>query len=152
MIDFYKFFAQKDVQEAVKAKIRDVQENGFVEKEFDGMLGDKKVKMILPNDVRKQLYLLKIGDQWMTDSGQLLMGGVSDLETAYNMSVNYLENITKNMLIDGEEVKDLNQIPVEDLKAYGLVYYLELLLPLSHRSATKSEESVRQILKGYLKK
>jgi len=143
MIDFLTFFAQEDVQEAVKAKVKKLQEKEFVSKDFETTLDGKRVKFVLPNDVREQMYVMTLAQKWLLDEGV-------DLEDSHKNSVKFCEFFIKNTLIDGKEVADLNAMDVEDLRAYGLVYYIELLLPLYHRSATKAKDSVKQILKGYL--
>jgi len=147
-MDFYKFFSSADVIDAMKRKIEDTQSKGFVEKKFEGMVGGKKVSFSLPSDVRKQLYIFTISEKFVSNLGY----NNEDVETAYSDSLKYLEFVSKNMLVDGEVIQDLNQLETEDLKAYALVYFLEILLPLFHRSATKAEDSVRLILKDYLKK
>lgn len=145
MIDFYKFFASSDIQEASKRKIEDIQKREFVNKDFEIEIGGKKIKFSLPNDVRKQLLALTLAQKWLLDNGS------GSLEDSHNTNIAYCELVVNNMLIDGQSVNDLNAVNVEDLKAYGLVYYMELLLPLSHRSAMKAEDSIRKILSGYLK-
>jgi len=145
MIDFFKFFARKDVQKAVKDKVKEKQDRGFVEKDFESVINGKKIKMILPNDIREQLYISNVAPRWILEEAK-------NMEESYENDLKYYEFIAKHMLIDGEEIKDINSLNFEDLKAYGMTYYLELLLPLYQRSATKTQEAVKQILKGYLKK
>lgn len=144
-MDFDKFFLQEDVQNAVKAKTKDIQDKGFIEKDFETEIDGKKVRFSLPNDIRKQLYMMSLCQKWLFD-------GSMGFKESYDCQIEYFEFIQRNMLLNGEEVKNLSELQVDDLNAYGMVYFLELMLPLFHRSSTKRESSVKTLLKGYLNK
>lgn len=129
---------------AVKERIKEKQDKKQVGGDVEVIIDEKNVKFYLPNDVREQLRITKIAMSFFSFKDL-------DFNQQFELEKIYYEFIIKHMLIDGKEIKDINELSFSNMQAYALIYLMELLLPLLSWSDTKAKDSIKLILKGHLK-
>lgn len=135
-------FNSKEIQEAFKKKVEDSQKEGFVKKDIEFIDNNKRIKLWLPNDVRKQLYLLKLGLSYLNSSDM-------EFEKAFEIEVKLIDEVIVCCLVDGNRVM-VNDLEASDIGLYVLTYLVELILPLSLTGQAKSNSRLKAMLKNYL--
>jgi hypothetical protein len=113
-------------QERIKAKADKYKNQGFADKEFRKDLNNKKIVMMLPNNVFEQHRLLNLAEE--------IFAQRLNLEDMTNLEEKYLKEIAKYTLIDGQEFANIlgqKDAELAHLETYGILYYMELLAPLS---------------------
>lgn len=138
-------YGDEKVQKAYKEKIKELQAGGSVPSSFESVLDGKEIKLNLPNDVRQQYKEVILAEEFVM---QDVINESS--EKIYDLRMTIFECARKNMLYDKKEVKDIRELPFEMIDTVVMMYVMELLLPLYHRSSTIVSERVKTTLKTYI--
>lgn len=115
------------MQERIKAKAEKYKEQGYADKDFRKDMGNKRIVMALSKNVFEQQKLLNLADE--------VLGKNLDFETQSYLEEKYLREVAKNTLIDGKELTELlgqQNFELPQLQSFSVLYYVELLAPLSH--------------------
>jgi len=140
------YLNKPEVIEAMKKKQDERKEKCIVERDVELKINGKDVKLSLPNDTRRQLYIVTLANGFIEGSLKN-----ESLEVIYDTQVKIFEFVAKNILVDGKEVGDVNELEYEDIFSYAIVYIMELALPLFHGGGTRAVDGLDQILKRYMK-
>jgi hypothetical protein len=122
---------ENKVQEQVLNKRKKYKEQGFADKDFEKTLDGKHFKIWLPSSVFEQQKLINLASRLF--SGNLSFQEESELTTLY---YNY---VCKHAHLDGKPV-NAEVLGLEQLQAFALFYWVELLFPLSLWSDEKTKE------------
>lgn len=110
----------------IKEKSEKYQEQGFADKEFRKEIKGKRVVMALPNNVYEQQKLLLMAESVMVNN-------LSFYES-FDLEKKFYEEISKNILIDNNPLSSMlgmKDYELPQLQSYSMLYYIELLAPLS---------------------
>ena len=122
---------EQKVQQQVLNKREKYKEQGFADKDFEKTIGGKHFKIWLPSSVFEQQKLINLASRIF--SGNLSFQEESELTALY---YNY---VCKHAQLDGKAV-NVDLLGLEQLQAFALFYWVELLFPLSLWSDEKTKE------------
>lgn len=128
-------------------KVKDMQANGLVGKDFEGVVNNKKVKLYLPQDVREQYKAVTIAESF------LLIRAETDTDKVLELKFKIWDIAKKNSLIDGKDgfTFNDNEFDIDFIEQIITLYLGELLLPLYHRSSMKVKDLMTNNIKQYIK-
>lgn len=122
----------------INAKIEDkrkkYEEQGYADKEFEKTVNGKFIKIWLPASVFVQQTLLSIAAKVMTNDFQDMDEGAKLTERYYRAVCSHLQIDAKNAVVDS--------LDLADLQAYALLYWVELLAPLSAWGDVKAKKAI----------
>lgn len=122
---------ENKVQDQVNDKRKKYQEQGFADKDFEKQIGGKLFKIWLPSSVFEQQKLVNLASRLF--AGSLSFQEESDLTALY---YNY---VCKHASIDNSPVQ-AELLGLEQIQAFSLLYWVELLFPLSLWSDERTKE------------
>jgi|WetSurMetagenome_2_1015567.scaffolds.fasta_scaffold364329_2 hypothetical protein len=121
-------------KEYLEQKVQRYKEQGYADKEFEKIINNKRIKIILPNSVFDQQKLLFMGLDIMTEKEL-------DFNNNFELTKKYLIEVCKNMWIDNKQINP-ESIELPELQAYGYMYWEELLYPLHLRGDILAREII----------
>lgn len=113
----------KIVEDRILAKRKKYEEQGCADKTFEKKIDGKHIKMWLPESVFVQQKLLSI-------AAKVFSGDFSNIDEEGELNERYIKAVYSHMQIDSKTANpDISDFG--DLQAFGLLYWTELLSPLS---------------------
>ena len=125
---------QKVIHDRLMAKQKAYEEQGYADKDFSKKVDDKHIKIWLPDSVFVQQKLLSLGSKVFGDYN-LNIDEESDLTERFSKAV------CSHMQIDQKTVVP-ETLEFGELQAYALLYWLELLSPLSAWGDAKAQRVI----------
>lgn len=110
------------IKKHVEEKKEKYKSQGRADKEFEKKINGKNVKIWLPNSVFDQQKLMMLGEE--------IMNSAKDFETNFQLTTKFYLEVCKHLMID-TNLANAELLELSELKAYSMLYYVELLLPLS---------------------
>jgi hypothetical protein len=124
----------KQVQDSIEAKRKKYEEQGFADLSFEKSIGDKKLKMWLPSSIFMQQTMLLMASKVVSD-------GIDDIDEASKLNERYIKAVAKHTQINGEDLKP-ETCGLADCQGYILLYWTELLAPLSRWGETRAKKII----------
>jgi hypothetical protein len=112
-------------RDRIKEKAKKYKEQGFADTEYRD--DENKIIMKLPKNVMEQHKLLILAESVITKTN-------SSYDEIVSLEERYYNAISKNILVDGVELSEkikAGNVSVSHLLSYGILYYAELLSPLT---------------------
>lgn len=125
---------KKIVQNRLNEKRKKYEEQGFADKTFEKRVDDKLIKIWLPDSVFVQQKLLSLGSK-VFSSNNLNIDEEGELTERFSKAV------CLHMQIEGNDVTP-ETLEFGELQAYTLLYWLELLSPLSVWGDVKAQKVI----------
>lgn len=125
---------KKIVQDRLTEKRKKYEEQGFADKDFSKTVDDKHIKIWLPSSVFNQQKLLSLGSK-------VFSGHDLSIDEEGDLTERFSKAVCVHMQIDGDSVAP-ETLEFGDLQAYALLYWLELLSPLSVWGDAKAEKVI----------
>lgn len=128
-------FADKaKINSKIEDKRKKYEEQGHADKEFEKTVNGRFVKIWLPASVFVQQTLLSIAAKVMTNDFQ-------DIDECSKLTERYYKAVCSHLQIDAKNV-NADSMDLADLQAYALLYWVELLAPLSAWGDVKSKNTI----------
>ena len=122
------------LQERVLAKRTKYKEQGTADLDFMKTIGEDTLRMWLPKSVFDQQKLLSVG-------AKVFSSDFKDIDEEAELTKRYFVAICAHAQINGESV-NAEKLGFGVLQSYALLYWMELLYPLSLWGDEKSREAI----------
>ena len=124
----------EELKKAVELKRKKYEEQGYADKDFEKDINNARVKMWLPDSVFTQQTMLLIASKALhSDSG--------DVDEDAKLKKRYAEAVAKHTQINGE-ILNIEKVGLADCEAYCMIYWLELLSPLSIWAESRAKKMI----------
>lgn len=111
------------IESRIEAKNKKYEEQSFADKDFEKNIDNKLVKMWLPSSVFVQQALLSLGEKVASNRFR-------NLEEETSLTEEFYKKVCAHLQINGAAIV-AETLELTDLQIYGLLYWVELLAPLS---------------------
>ena len=122
------------LQKRVLVKREKYQEQGFADDTLEKTVNGKLIKMWLPNSVFVQQKLLSI-------AAKVFSSDFKDIDEEAELTERYYKAVCTHTQLDGDNV-NAAALDLGSLQAFALLYWMELLYPLSLWGDEKSKEAI----------
>jgi hypothetical protein len=123
------------MEEIIKQKVIDkrakYKEQGFADKDFEKQIGKKHLKLWLPNSVFHQQKLLML-------ASKIFAGSIS-IDEEMELTDRFYKEVCKHGQLDGNNIV-AESLELNEIQGFALLYWVELLYPLSLWSDEKIKE------------
>jgi hypothetical protein len=110
-------------KEKVEAKRKKYEEQGFADVDFEKEIDGKKIKMFLPSSVFVQQKMIIMASKVFSNQDY-------SVDEESDLAERFIKAVCKHTQINGNEANP-EQEGIIRCQAYALMYWLELLNPLS---------------------
>jgi hypothetical protein len=110
------------IKKHVEEKKELYKSQGRADKEFEKKINGKNIKIWLPNSVFDQQKMMMLGEEIMNTS--------KDFDTNFELTSKFYREVCKYLMVDSN-LANPELLELSEIKAYSMLYYVELLLPLS---------------------
>ena len=122
------------IQSRVAEKRKKYEEQNFADKDFEKTIDGKFIKLWLPSSVFVQQTLLSIAVRVFSNDFQ-------DIDESSRLTERYYRAVCNHLQIEGANVNP-DTLDLADLQAYALLYWVELLAPLSQWGDVKAKKAI----------
>ena len=120
------------IRKAVEEKRKKYEEQGYADKDFEKTVDGLKIKMWLPESVFTQQTMLLL-------ASKALESNSNDIDEFSKVKKRYAEAVAKHTRINGEDL-NIEKVGYGASEAYCLMYWMELLSPLSAWADLRAEK------------
>lgn len=122
----------EELKKAVEAKRKKYEAQGFADKDFQKTIDGAVVKMWLPDSVFEQQKMILMATN-------ALSSDLSDVDEASSSKQRYANEVAKYTQINRESL-DIQKSGLANCEAYCMIYWTELLAPLSVWAESKARK------------
>lgn len=125
---------KKKIQDSLVAKRKKYEEQGFADKTYEKTIDGKHFKIWLPSSVFVQQKMLSIGSKVFNND-------FLNIDEEADLTERFSKAVCSHMQVEGKEVS-AETLEFAELQAYALLYWLELLSPLSMWGDVKAQKVI----------
>lgn len=128
------FSDKAKIASMIEQKRKKYEEQNFADKDFEKTIDAKFVKIWLPTSVFVQQTLLSI-------AAKVFSSGVKDIDEEAKLTERFYKAVCSHMQIDSKAVNP-ELLDLGELQGYALLYWVELLAPLSAWGDVKAIKAI----------
>lgn len=122
------------INSIIEAKRRKYESQSYADKDFEKNIDGKFIKIWLPASVFVQQTLLSI-------AAKVFANDFNDIDECAKLTERFYKAVCSHMQIDGKQI-NIESLDLADLQSYALLYWVELLAPLSAWGDVKAKKAI----------